>query len=164
MLFHDELCQTASVEVAVPPEHAFAFLADPALQGEWTLGAWERRDLGEGLSSGTSLISGGEAYVRTEPHPEHLLVDYWVGSSPERLLRYISARVVPGEAIGRDPETCIVTLSTWRSAAREAWLASAELHHVEVRIIKARLEARSSVPGRAQGSSSTASMRPEPPR
>ena len=140
MLFFDELCQTASAEIAVPAERAFAYLADPGSQGEWTLGAWNRRDIGNDLSAGTSLLSGAEVLVRTEPDPERLLVDYWVGVSPERLQRYISARVVPGAMIGRDPATCVVTLMTWRSASREAWLASAETHHVEVRMIKARLE------------------------
>ncbi len=85
-------------------------------------------------------MSGEEVLVRTEPDRERLLVDYWVGPSPDRLLRYISARVVPGGAIGRTDETCVVTLMTWRSSNREAWLASAETHHVEVRMIKARLE------------------------
>ena len=143
MLFFDEFCQTASAEVAVPAERAFTYLADPRSQGEWTLGAWDRRLLGDGLSSGTSLVSGEEVFVRTEADAERLLVDYWLGSSPERLRRSISARVVPGEAIGRDAATCVVTLMTWRGDSREAWLASAEIHHVEVRMIKARLERRS---------------------
>jgi hypothetical protein len=143
VLFFDELCQTASAEVAVPAERAFTYLADPRSQGEWTLGAWDRRLLGDGLSSGTSLVSGEEVFVRTEADAERLLVDYWVGSSPERLRRSISARVVPGEAIGRDAAKCVVTLMTWRGDSREAWLGSAGIHHVEVRMIKARLERRS---------------------
>jgi hypothetical protein len=31
----DELCQTASAEIAVPAERAFVSLADPRPQGEW---------------------------------------------------------------------------------------------------------------------------------
>jgi hypothetical protein len=143
VLFFDELCQTASAEISVPAERAFTYLADPRSQSEWTLGAWDRRLLGDGLSSGTSLVSGEEVFVRTEADAERLLVDYWLGSSPERLRRSISARVVPGEAIGRDAATCVVTLMTWRGDSREAWLATAEIHHVEVRMIKARLEQRS---------------------
>ena len=140
MLFFDELCQTASAEIAVPAQRAFDYLSDPHSQGEWTLGAWDRRDVGGGLSSGRSLLSGEEVLVRTEPDRERLLVDYWVGSSPDRLRRYVSARIVPGAVLGRDAATCVVTLMTWRSASRDAWLASAETHHVEVRMIKARLE------------------------
>jgi hypothetical protein len=140
VLFFDELCQTASVEVAVPAERAFAHLADANLQGEWTLGAMKRRELGDGLSAGTSLVSGAETFVRTDADRERLLVDYWVGPSPESLRRTVSARVVPGEAIGRDPATCVVTLMAWRAESGEAWLAAAELHRVEVRLLKARLE------------------------
>jgi hypothetical protein len=143
VLFFDELCQTASAEISVPAERAFTYLADPRSQGEWTLGAWDRRVLGDGLSSGTSLVSGEEVFIRTEADAERLLVDYWVGSSPERLRRSISARVVPGEAIGRDAATCVVTLMAWRADSREAWLATAEIHHLEMRMIKARLEQRS---------------------
>jgi hypothetical protein len=142
VLFFDELCQTASAEIAVPAERAFRYLADPDSQGEWTLGAWDRRPLDDGLSAGTSLVSGDDAFVRTEADPERLLVDYWVGPSPARLRRSVSARVVPGAALGRDASTCVVTLMTWRGGSREAWLASAEIHHVEIRMIKARLEAR----------------------
>ena len=127
----------------MPAERAFTYLTDPRLQGEWTLGAWDRRLLGDGLSSGTSLVSGEEVFVRTEADEERLLVDYWLGSSPKRLRRSVSARVIPGEAIGRDAATCVVPLMTWRGDRREAWLATAEIHHVEVRMIKARLEQRS---------------------
>jgi hypothetical protein len=146
VLIADDLCGTASAEIEAPAEHVYALLVDPLQQSRWTLGSWERRDLGDGLSVGRSLVSGDESYVRTDPCPERLLVDYWVGPAPDALARSISIRVVRGEALGRDARTCVVTIAAWRTAGADAWRATCELHHVEVRTLKRLAEAAPATP------------------
>jgi hypothetical protein len=95
----------ASAEVAVSAETAFAYLSDGLRQGEWTLGSWNREQIGEQLFRGTSLFTGAETFVRITADPEHLLVDYEVGAAPDQLFRVNSARAVPGPAVGRPEGT-----------------------------------------------------------
>jgi hypothetical protein len=138
----DPFCHSASVEVNVPAETAFAYMADGIRQGEWTLGSWNRRALGDNLFVGTSLFDGREVYVRIEPRPELLLVDYHVGTAPERLRPVNSARIVPGPSLGRSEGTCIVTLQRWRAEDEtdEQWAQRGQAFNTEVFMIKGRLE------------------------
>ena len=136
------LGHAATVLVEVPPEAAFAYLADGLKQSDWTLGSWNREHLGDGLFRGTSLFDGSDAYVRLDPVPASLLVDYWVGPDPESMLRVNSARIVPGPAVGRPDGTCLVTLMKWRTPSQsdEAWALACSVFDTEVHMIKGRLE------------------------
>jgi hypothetical protein len=136
------LAHAATVLVAVPAEIAFAYLADGLKQSDWALGSWNREDVGDGLFRGLSLFDGGETYVRLEPDPARLLVDYWVGPAPDRLLRVNSARVVPGPAVGHPEATCLVTLTKWRTPAQpdDDWERACATFDTEVHMIRGRLE------------------------
>jgi hypothetical protein len=136
------LCQVASVELAVPAERAFAYLADGMKQGEWALGSWNRRDLGDGLFSGTSLFDGSELLIRLTGHPEHLLVEYEVGESADALRPLVWARVVPGLVLGLGEARCVATLAAWRTAGEpdELWERLGHAFATEVHMIKGRLE------------------------
>jgi hypothetical protein len=142
MIHVDGFCHSASVEVAVPAETAFAYMSDGLRQGDWTLGSWNRRALGGDLFVGTSLFDGRETYVEIEAHPELLLVDYRVGPAPDRLRRVNSARIVPGPELGRAEGTCIVTLQRWRAGdeSDDQWALRAQAFNAEVFMIKGRLE------------------------
>jgi hypothetical protein len=132
----------ASAEVAVPAETAFAYLSDGLRQGEWTLGSWNREQIGEQLFKGTSLFNGAETFVRITAHPEQLVVDYDVGPAPDRLLRINSARVTPGPAVGRPEGACVVTLMKWRLPTQDdaAWRQACVTFDTEIFMIKGRLE------------------------
>jgi hypothetical protein len=136
------LSHAATAAVAVPAGTAFAYLADGLKQSEWTLGSWDRERLGDGLFRGTSLFDGSDTYVRLCPDEESLLIDYWVGPSPEHMLRVNSARIVPGPAIGRPEGTCLVTLLKWRmpSQSDEDWARACVTFDTEIHMIKGRLE------------------------
>jgi hypothetical protein len=138
----DPYAHSASIEVAVDAKTAFRFMASGKMQTYWTLGSWDRVDLGEGLFAGTSLWDGSTLYVRPEPHPEVLIVDYWVGADPEAMLKINSARVRGGEELGRRPDVCVITLTSWRSAntTDEAWARGAHVYATEMHLIKGRLE------------------------
>jgi hypothetical protein len=71
--------------VAVGADEAFAFLRDGMNQRFWALGSWDRRDLGDDVFVGTSLVDGTELYVRVISHPTLLLVDFETGATRESL-------------------------------------------------------------------------------
>jgi hypothetical protein len=132
----------ASLEIAVPAEHAFAYLSDGLKQSDWTLGSWNREQVGENLFRGTSLFDGSDTYVRLHPSAETLVVDYDVGSSPERMLRVNSARVVAGPLVGRAESTCVVTLMKYRTPSQTdaEWERACVAFDTEIHMIKGRLE------------------------
>lgn len=142
MAADDPNSHSASIEVAVDAETAFEYMGSGMNQRRWALGSWERVDHGDGLFSGTSLWDASTLYVRLEPHPELLLVDYRVGKDPEDLRRLTQARIVPGAELGRDPDACVVTLTTWRGAAQTdaSWARTYHAFKTEMHLIKGRLE------------------------
>ena len=54
------------------------------------------------------------------------------------------ARVVPGEATGRDKGSCLVTLVAWRDASMSEahWERLVACHEVEIRLVQALLAER----------------------
>ncbi len=142
MSFEDQYCCTASAEVLVPAAVAFAYMADGVRMGEWTLGSWNRRRISERLFVGTSLFDNTETYVEVQQHRDLLLIDYAVGKSPQRLVRCVSTRIVPGELCGRGPESCLVTLMAWRlpDQSDDDWRRVYQSYAVELPMIKGRLE------------------------
>lgn len=132
----------ASVQVAVPAHSAFEFMADGMKQTHWALGSWNRRDLGDGLFVGTSLWTGAELYVRLVPRPELMIVDYHTGPDPDTLRFGVTARIVPGAALGIGEERSLITLLTWRPAqmSDEDWERTSHVWPTEVQLIKARIE------------------------
>jgi hypothetical protein len=137
-----ELAHAASVEIAVPAERAFAYLADGMKQGQWALGSWNRRPAGDGLFAGDSLFDGSELLVRLDAHPERLLVEYHVGRTPDTLRPLVWGRVVPGPVVGLDESRCVLTLVIWRSAgdSDELWELLGHTFPTEVQMIRGRLE------------------------
>jgi hypothetical protein len=132
----------ASVEVAVPAETAFAFMADGLKQDHWALGSMGREDLGDGLFRGKSSFDGDDLYVKLESYPDLLLVDYATGPSPQELVPHVEARIRPGSWLGRDDSVSIVTLTIWRWAEADAeeWEFHLHLWRTEVRLIKGAIE------------------------
>ena len=111
MSFYDPNAHAASIEVPVPAEQAFAFMADGLKQSHWALGSMNRRALGDNLFVGQSSFDGEDLYVRIESDPALLLVDYAVGPSPDELLPAVEARIRRGEWMGRDPGVSVITLA-----------------------------------------------------
>jgi hypothetical protein len=135
-------CVTASVAVAA--ETAFEFLADGLNQSYWALGSWDRRALGDGVFVGTSLFNGSELYVRVIPRPETLVVDFETGHSPDSLAHHVEARVIRGTTLGRPADTCVVTLTIWRSTDVDdaTWELLEHCFATEIQMIRGRLEFR----------------------
>jgi hypothetical protein len=132
----------ASIEVTVPVEQAYEFMADGMQQDHWALGSMNRRALGENLFVGTSSFSGEEVYVRLDGHPDLRMVDYYIGSSPDALVPLVEARIKPGAVLGLPAEHSVIALTIWRWS--EATTATWELHYhlwrTEIHLIKSALE------------------------
>jgi hypothetical protein len=135
-----ELVHCVSSLCSAQPDHAFAYLADPDRLGEWSLGCWSARTE-DGTVRGSSLFDGGEAVVRLIPMPEQRIVDYEVGSEPERLVRRISARVVPGDVVG-EASSSLVVLTAWREASMddERWHRLVVAHEAEILLLRHGIE------------------------
>jgi hypothetical protein len=141
-VYVDPYAHSASVEVNVDAQTAFEFMASGMKQTYWTLGSWDRVDLGDNLFSGTSLWDGKTLYIKIKSHPDLLMVDYSVGPDPADLQKLVSTRVVPSEELGKEPGSCVITLTSWRSAraSDEAWTRGAHVYKTEMHLIKGRLE------------------------
>ena len=128
--------------VAVGANTAFAFLADGMNQRFWALGSWDRREVGDGVFVGTSLLDGTELYVRPIPNPALLLVDFETGEDRRSLAHEVEARVVPGSTLGHPEETCLVVLTVFRRAAvaDAGWEQTWHVFQTEIQMIKGRLE------------------------
>lgn len=137
------LTHCASVEVPVPARAAFEFMADGQKQTHWALGSWDRRPAGDdGLFVGVSRWDHTDLYVKLVSDPDLLLVDYYVGASPQTLGFGVSARIIPGEALGTGPDRSLITLLIWRTAhvSEEEWARTAYVWPTEVQLIKSRIE------------------------
>lgn len=137
-----ELTHCVSTLCAARADDAFAFLADPLRLGEWALGCWGAASVADGLVQGTSLFDGAPAYARAVPDPEHLVVDFEVGSEPAELVRRISSRVVPGGELGHGPGVCVLMLLAWRPATMddERWRRLVAAHEAEILLLRGRVE------------------------
>lgn len=142
----DPLLHTATVEVAVPAEKAFAFLADIANTPKWLIGIMlDWKQTGERTASGRSLIHGTQYYLGLEPEPELLWMPLFVGLDPAELLPAAAMKVLPGPSTRRSPDTCLVSMLVWQVAgggmgAEYNWEVSGHIFPVEMDIVKHHLE------------------------
>jgi hypothetical protein len=138
----DAFCHTSSIAVAVPAETAFKIMADGIAQGHWAWGSWQRREVEPGLFAGTSLFDGKETFVRLHADRARLTVDYDVGRARHKLQFRNAARVLPGALLGRDPQSCVVTLMSWRLATQteDQWQQTCTVHEAEMYLIRGLLE------------------------
>lgn len=133
-------CATAACDAAA--DIAFDVVADPARLGSWALGCWDAQPVDDRTVRGRSLFDGSTSYVRAEPDPAHLSVDFVVGADPGDLVHRISARVMPGPPLGLDDSRCLVTLLAWRPATMsdERWRRLVASHDAEILLLRAQIE------------------------
>ncbi len=139
----DALSHCVTIAVDVPADAAFAFLADPVRLGDWSLGCMQTRPAGPpGVFAGRSLFDGSQGCVAIDAHPALGLIDFRVGPA-DALVHRISARTMPGPAMGLGPDRCLVSLIAWRPAGMAAprWARLCATHEAEIHLIKAQIEA-----------------------
>lgn len=132
----------ASIAVARTAAEVFAFMADPAKLHRWSFGTWETEIAADGLVTGTSIFDGGKILVRIDADGGRLSIDYHLGLDPAKLVPRITVRVVPGERLGLDPASSVLTFIAWRAAAMDddRWRRLTAAHEFEVVLIKNLLE------------------------
>ena len=113
----DPFAHTASIEVAAPAARAFAYLADPAKLDTWSFGTWKTELHEGGLVEGRAIFDGAVTWVRIDADAERLSIDYHLGADRTALTPRITVRVVPGERLGLDAGSCVVTFLAWRPRA-----------------------------------------------
>ena len=93
---------------------------------------------------GKSLYEDLEVYCRLNANRDLLQMDYEVGDDPAHLVPRIISRVIPGEHIGRDAGSCLLSMISWRSAAmsEERWRLTCASHEAEIFRIRHLIESR----------------------
>lgn len=128
----------ASRRVGVSAQAAFAFMSDPSLLGQWSLGCFAARPAGgdDGARQGVSLFGTGGAHVRIEPLPDLAMIRYWVGE-PGALVPRISAFVSPFS-----DDECVVSMLALRTAEMgdQRWASLCRTHETELDLIKSQME------------------------
>jgi hypothetical protein len=139
---NDANAHSASIEVAVPAEQAFAFMADGMKQDHWALGSMNRKRLGDNLFVGQSSFDGSDVYVAIDSDPERLLVDYATGESLDSMMPAVEARIRRGEWLGRDPSVSVITLTVWKwpYSTNEHWQMTYHVWKTEMHLIKGAIE------------------------
>ena len=144
MNLSDPLCHTATIKIGVSSEKAFEFMTDAANTGQWAFGSWGLQSAKEDIFVGRSLYDGGEVFCRIKATHEILQLDYEVGEDPDKLVPRIAAKIIPGEILGGDADSCLLTMISWRSnaASDECWRLTCGSHEAEVFRIRYLIESQ----------------------
>lgn len=136
------ISHSVSVLVSAPAERAYAYLMDGLELGRWALGSFDTREVEEGVVRGVSLFDGQSCLVKPVGNPDTLRIEYHVGQDSRALVPRIVAQVVPGEHLGHEATSSVITLLAWRhrDMSDERWLQLQRCHEVEVLLIRSRLE------------------------
>ncbi len=91
---------------------------------------------------GTLGLHGKQTYVRLHADKARLTVDYEVGGSPDAMQFRNMSRVIPGATLRMAPDSCVITLLTWRLATQSdaEWTQFGTIHEAEMFLIKGLLE------------------------
>jgi hypothetical protein len=137
-----ELCHTATALVDAPPDLAFAFAADPARVGEWTLGSFAARPAGGGVFHGRALTDDSTTAFRAAADRDRRIVDYHVGAPGGALVMRIGLRVLPGDSFGYGVAQSLVSMFAWRPAGfdDQRWRRTIAFHDAEIILLKGRIE------------------------
>ncbi|MGN7292730.1 hypothetical protein [Rhizobium sp. SAFR-030] len=138
----DPHCHSSSILVERPAEVAFTLMADGLKQGEWAWGSADRVEVEPGLFRGTSVFTGKHTFVRLNVDRPRFQVDYEVGATPDAMQLRNMSRVIPGALLRMPPDTCVVTLITWRLATQTdaEWVQFGTIHEAEMFLIKGLVE------------------------
>ena len=137
---------------------AIALLSTASGMAVWNLGLWNTRafdgraarhaddGIPESIVCGESLFDGATGYCGVTVRRAEggmATIAYRAGSEPRALGAVrIEARVTPGEALGYDVGTCMISLLAWRTGdmSDARWHRLCSTHETEIELICAHLE------------------------
>jgi hypothetical protein len=131
-----------SIVVGRSAGEVFAFMADVKKLDRWSFGTWKTAIAKDGLVTGTSIFDESKLLVRIDADKARLSIDYLIGADPAKLVPRINVRVVPGDRLGLDSGTCVLTFIAWRAAAMDddRWRRLTASHEFEAVLIKNLIE------------------------
>ncbi|MGE3830519.1 MAG: hypothetical protein AB7F76_05940 [Parvibaculaceae bacterium] len=131
-----------SIIVKKEATRVFAFMADETKLNRWSFGTWKTEIAEDGLVTGTSIFDGSKLLVRIDADEARFSIDYLIGADPAKLVPRINVRIVPGDRLGLDAGSCVLTFIAWRAAAMDddRWRRLTASHEFEAVLIKNLIE------------------------
>lgn len=129
----------ASVLIESSAATVFGFVASPENLGKW---AFDRAQVDNGLASGLSRFGRQPVFARIDADPDRHIVEFHVGSDPQKLSPRIVAKIVPGPLLDREEGQSALTLLAWRTVTMPdlRWRQLKSAHEIEVLLLKDLIE------------------------
>ena len=139
----DGLAHICSVGVDRPAREAMAFLRAPENLASWAVGMGEARVHADGLVEGAFPGTKHPIWARIDADMGRGTICFHVGPDRDSLVPRIMVRVVPGDVLDGEPDTCVVSLIAWRQETMDdaRWVGLKSGHEREVLTIKRLIEA-----------------------
>jgi hypothetical protein len=136
--YDDPKCHTATVDIELPAQQVYDYLAEPMNRDEWAPDIAPRTKLADDFYVGHWAGSDVKEYARYRANPEAMIIDAANGASPDELFWASSIRVIPGPALGLSDDVCQVTLMCWRTVADndEFWFDMFHSYYNVVNVLK----------------------------
>ena len=142
MAVDDGFAHICSVAVDRPAGSAMAFLADPGKLSSWAVGMGETTVHPDGTIEGAFPGTKQPVWARIDADRERSTIHYHLGPDPDSLVARIMVRVVPGDVLDANRESCVVSLVAWRQQTMDdaRWESLKAGHESEVRELKRLIE------------------------
>ena len=146
----DGFAHICSVRVDRPAGDAMAFLRAPENLASWAAGLGEATVHPDGLIEGAFPETKRSIWARIDADPARFTICFHVGPAPDALVSRIMIRVVPGDDLGGDARTCVVSLVAWRLETMDdaRWEGLKSGHEHEILTVKRLIEAAGSAPAK----------------
>ena len=151
----DGRAHICSVGVDRTTREAMEFLRAPENLASWAVGMGEARVHADGLVEGAFPATNRPIWARVDADMGRGTICFHVGPDRDSLVPRIMVRVVSGDVLEGDPQTCVVSLVAWRQETMDddRWEGLKSGHEREVLTIKRLIEATN--PAAASGGSTT---------
>lgn len=139
----DRWAHICSASVDCTAGDAMAFLQAPEKLASWAVGLGEARVHADGTVEGAFPETGVPIWARIDADPERGTIHFHLGPDPGALVPRISIRVVPGDVLEGDPQSCVVSLIAWRQAGMDdvRWAGLKSGHESEILELRRLIEA-----------------------
>ena len=138
----DGRAHICSARIDCPAGAAMAFLQAPENLSSWAVGLGETTIHADGTIEGAFPDTKQPIWARIDADSGRATIHYHLGPDLDSLVPRIIARVVPGDVLEGDPQSCVVSLIAWRQESMDdvRWEGLKSGHESEIREIKRLIE------------------------
>ena len=138
----DRWAHICSAAVDRPAADAMAFLLAPENLASWAVGLGDATVHPDGTVEGAFPETGEPIWARIDADPERGTILFHLGPDRNSLVPRIMIRVVPGDVLECDPQSCVVSLIAWRQAGMDdaRWDSLRSGHESEIIELKRLIE------------------------